>query len=66
MQNKPIHDYRNDQYVKALRNDLLKSDVVKDYYERSEKIDKRLSFEQFVEEYLIEIHTNIRDYNIKK
>ena len=45
-----------EQYVNMLRKNLIKSRVVRNFFETSEKVKKQLSFEQFVEEYLLDIH----------
>ncbi len=64
--NKTEKEKQINQYVNVLRSDLLKSCVVKDYYKHTEKINRQqLSFEDFVEDRLIQIHTAISASSLK-
>jgi hypothetical protein len=49
----PCSKEKPSEYLNTLRNTLLKDRVVKAYYA---KVDKQMTFEKYIEEYLIDIY----------
>lgn len=50
-------------YLNKLMEDFKKCNVIKAYYERNSKLktkDKPISFEEFVEDHLIDVHRKTR------
>lgn len=49
-------EHKSSERLKEFRKIMLKDKVVRNYYEKSVKQKKKLSFEQYIEECLIDIY----------